>query len=212
MVRVVKKPEERRREIVSASRDLFLKQDYENTTMQDIMTQLQIAKGTAYHYFKSKEELLEAVVEDMVAEYIAEVEKALNEQCKGNALDKMRVLIVLGRVSPRQKDTMYKLHRPGNMGMHVRFLAVTLSRLAPLYARVISQGCEEGLFRTEHPLECAEILLAGIQFVTDIGCYPWSQQDLERRARALPALIENQLHAPKDAFSFLLEQFNREVA
>ena len=110
----------------------------------------------------------------------------------------MRVLIVLREeVAPRQTDTLDKLHRPGNMGMHVRFLAVTLSRLAPLYARVISQGCEEEHFRTEHPLECAEILLAGIQFVTDIGCYPWSQQDLERRARAIPALIENQLHAPK---------------
>jgi AcrR family transcriptional regulator len=205
MARVVKKPEQRRREIVSASRDLFLKQDYENTTMQDVMTTLRIAKGTAYHYFRSKEELLEAVVEDMVAEYIAEVERALNE-CAGNALDKMRVLISAGKVNHRQTDTMDHLHRPGNMGLHVRLLAVTLFRLAPLYARVISQGCEEGLFRTEHPLECAEILLAGIQFVTDIGCYPWSQQDLERRARAIPALMENQLNAPENAFSFLLKQ------
>ncbi len=205
MARVVKKPEERRREIVSASRDLFLKQDYENTTMQDVMTTLRIAKGTAYHYFRSKEELLEAVVEDMVADYIAEVEKVLNE-CAGNALDKMRVLISVGKVNHHQTDTMDHLHRPGNMGLHVRLLAVTLFRLAPLYARVISLGCEEGLFRTEHPLECAEILLAGIQFVTDIGCYPWSQKDLERRARAIPALMENQLNAPKNAFSFLLKQ------
>lgn len=204
MARVVKKPEERRREIVSASRSLFLEQDYENTTMQDVMTKLQIAKGTAYHYFKSKEELLEAVVEDMAAEYIAEVEKALNE-CRGNALDKMHVLVAAGRIADRQKDSLGPLHRPGNMGMHVRLLAVTLTRLAPLYARVISQGCEEGLFRTEHPLECAEIMLAGIQFVTDVGCYPWRQEDLERRARAMPALLENQLHAQKNAFSFLLE-------
>lgn len=205
MVRVVKKPEERRREIISASRSLFLKQDYENTTMQDVITKLQIAKGTAYHYFKSKEELLEAVIEDMVAEYISVVEMALNE-CQGNALDKIRILIAVGRIAPRQMDTVDNLHRPGNMGMHVRLLAVTLSRLAPLYASVISQGCEEGLFRTEHPLECAEILLAGIQFITDIGCYPWCQHDLERRARAIPALIENQLHAPKGTFNFMLEQ------
>jgi len=205
MARVVKKPEERRREIVLASRDLFLKQDYENTTMQDVMVKLQIAKGTTYHYFKSKEELLEAVVEEMVAEYLILVEKALTE-CHGNALDKMRVLIDTGRVASRQKDIMDNLHRPGNMGLHVRLLAVTLSRLAPLYSCVISQGCAEGLFRTDHPLECAEILLAGIQFVTDVGCYPWSQQDLERRVRAIPRLIEDQLHAPKNAFSFLLGQ------
>ena len=143
------------------------------------MTKLQIAKGTVYHYFKSKEELLEAVVEDMVAEYMVVVENAING-CQGNALDKMRVLVVAGRVGSHQTETMDNLHRPGNMGMHTRLLAVTLSRLAPLYAHVISQGCEEGLFCIEHPLECAEILLAGIQFVTDIGCYPWHQEDLER--------------------------------
>lgn len=205
MVRVVKKPEERRREILLASRNLFLKQGYENTTMQDVMTKLQIAKGTAYHYFKSKEELLAAVVEDMVTDYIAEVEKALHE-CKGNALDKMRVLFDAGSVAHRQTETMDNLHRPGNMGMHVRLLAVTMSRLAPLYASVISQGCEEGLFRTGHPLESAEMLLAGIQFIIDVGCYPWSPQDLERRARVIPMLIENQLHARKGAFSFLLDQ------
>lgn len=205
MDRIVKKPEQRRREIVAASRDLFLKQGYENTPMQDVMKKLQIAKGTTYHYFKSKVDLLEAVVEDMVAEYISQVEKALNGS-QADALDKMRVLIEAGRVAPREPDTMEGLHRPGNMGMHVRLLAVTITRLAPLYARVISQGCEEGVFRTEHPLECAEILLAGIQFLTDVGCYPWHQQDLKRRARAIPELMENQLHAPKNAFNFLFEQ------
>ncbi|NGX59604.1 MAG: HTH-type transcriptional repressor KstR2 [Chlamydiae bacterium] len=205
MVRTVKKPKQRRHEIVKASRELFLKQGYENTTMQDVMTKLQIAKGTTYHYFKSKEALLEAVVEDMVTEYMAIVEKALNE-CEGDALDKMRVLVTAGRVAPSQPDTVEDLHRPGNVGLHVRLLAVTLSRLAPLYARVISQGCEEGLFRTEHPLECAEMILAGIQFITDVGCYPWNPQDLKRRSRAIPRLFENQLQAPKNAFNFLYEK------
>lgn len=205
MVRVVKKPEERRREIVSASRSLFLKKGYENTTMQDVMTILQIAKGTTYHYFKSKEELLEAVVEDMAAEYMTAVETALNN-CQGNALDKMRVLFFAGRMPSEQKDAIKNLHISGNMGMHVRLLAVTLTRLAPLYASVISQGCEEGLFHTEHPLECAEILLAGIQFITDTGCYPWNEQDLKRRTKSIPAVIENQLHAPKNSFNFLVEE------
>lgn len=205
MVRVVKKPEERRREIVSASRRLFLEKGYENTTIQDVMTKLQIAKGTAYHYFKSKEELLDAVVEDMVAEYMVGVETALNE-CQGNALDRIRTLIAAGKVAQDETDLLKNLHRPGNMGMHVRLLAVLISSLAPLYARVISQGCEEGLFSVEHPLECAEFLIAGIQFTTDVGCYPWRSEDLERRARAMPQLIERQLSAPKGAFHFLFEQ------
>ena len=44
MVRTVKKPEERRQEIVATARELFQKKGYENTAMQDIMGALGIAK------------------------------------------------------------------------------------------------------------------------------------------------------------------------
>jgi len=206
MIRLVKKPDIRRQEIVSASRALFLSQGYDHTTMQDIITKLQIAKGTIYHYFKAKEELLDAVVEDMVSEYVAGIEKALKGQ-QGNALDKMRVLITAGQIADTQKDTLDKLHASGNRRLHAHLLAVTISKLAPFYARIITQGCEEGLFRVEHPLECAEMLLAGIQFVTDIGFYPWTKGDLKRRFQAIPALFENQLNAPKNTFNFLTNEF-----
>jgi AcrR family transcriptional regulator len=204
MVRTVKKPEERRQEIVATARELFQKKDYENTTMQDIMDALGIAKGTIYHYFKSKEELLEAVVEDAVEEYIAGMEKVLNET-EGTGLDKMRALITSGNVEEQYEKILEHLHRPGNVSMHTQQLAVTLSRLAPLYASAIQQGCDEGIFQTEHPRECAEFLLAGIQFLTDVGFYPWSQEDLTRRAMAIPALVEAQLNAPKGSFDFLIE-------
>jgi AcrR family transcriptional regulator len=197
MVRVVKKPEERRREIISASRSLFLDQGYEKTTMQDIMTKLQIAKGTTYHYFKSKEELLDAVVAEMVDEYTGAIEKSLRE-CKGNAFEKMQTIVKAGRVvSPSTS------HVIDNRELHARLLAVTIIKLAPFYAQIIAQGCEEGVFLVDYPLECAEVLIAGIQFVTDMGCHSWSQEDLERRMQAIPSLIESQLNAPKGTFKNL---------
>ena len=203
MVRTVKKPQERRQEIVETARELFQKKSYESTTMQDIMNALGIAKGTIYHYFKSKEELLEAVVEDSVDAYIAGMEKVLNET-EGNGLDKIHALIKSGNVEEEQGKIFEQLHDPGNIGLHTRQLAVTISRLAPLYASAIQQGCEEGIFQTKHPLECAEFLLAGIQFLTDIGFHTWSEKELTRRAMAFPALIEAQLNAPQGSFDFLL--------
>lgn len=205
MIRTVKKPEERRQEIIAAAQELFQTQQYEKTTMKDVMDMLGIAKGTIYHYFKSKEELLEAVVEQTVNEFVAAMQAFLDET-KGNALDRIRVLITSGNVAEEHDQILEHLHRPGNIGMHTRQLAVTISKLAPLYASVIQQGCEEGIFQTEHPLECAECLLAGIQFLTDVGIYPWEQEDLIRRAMAIPALMEAQLKAPKGTFDFLLEQ------
>ena len=109
MVRIVKKPEERRQEIVATARELFQKKGYENTAMQDIMGALGIAKGTIYHYFKSKEELLEAVVEDTANEYIAGLEKVLNET-EGTGLDKMRALITSGNVEEQYEELLEHLH------------------------------------------------------------------------------------------------------
>ncbi|MBT3189153.1 MAG: TetR/AcrR family transcriptional regulator [Anaerolineae bacterium] len=204
MVRTVKKPEERRQEIILAAAELFRSKGYEKTTMQNVMDAVGIAKGTIYHYFKSKEDLLEAVIEQSVVEYLAGMQTTLDES-SGNALDKMRLLITSGQVADEQEEILEHLHRPGNAGMQTRQLAVTISGLAPLYAKVIQQGCDEGVFQTEYPLESGELLLTGIQFLTDLGIHPWSQEELIRRAMAFPALIEAQLRAPKGSFNFLIE-------
>ena len=205
MVRIVKKAEVRRLEIVAAARQLFQAKEYEKTTMQDVMDQLGIAKGTIYHYFKSKEELLEAVVENIVEEdFISK--HAMMKEAHGNAIEKIRILIRAGNMAADHAEILEHLHHPGNLGMHIRLLAVTLMRQAPLYADLIQQGCQEGLFQTEHPLECAEFILSAIQFLTDMGIHPWAQEDLIRRDLAFPSIIESLLKSPQGSFQFMLEQ------
>ena len=81
MVRIVKKADERRREIIQAARELFQSKDYESTTMQAIMEELNIAKGTIYHYFASRENLLEAVVEDVIDEQLKRKKNDLQKKC-----------------------------------------------------------------------------------------------------------------------------------
>jgi AcrR family transcriptional regulator len=204
MVRIVKKAGVRRAEIVEAARFLFQTQEYEKVTIQEVMERLNIAKGTIYHHFRSKEELLEVVVESIVAEQITRMQQVVNE-AEGSALDKLRLLIQAGRTAEGGTEILESLHHSGNVGMHTRLLAVALIGQAPLYAELIRQGCESGLFQTEHPLECAEYLLSALQFLTDTGVYPWTQEQLLRRAMAFPRLIEAQLKAPQGSFQFLFE-------
>ncbi len=205
MVRTVKNPDQRRMEIVKAARRLFQSKEYDKTTMQDVMEDLGIAKGTIYYYFKSKEELLEAVIEDIVDESLQQMQKSL-EESRGNALEKLRHLVSAGNVAEDNPEILEHLHRPGNIGMHTRLLAVALQKQAPLYARLFQQGCEEGLFQTEMPLETAEFVLTAVQFLTDQGIYPWSQETLLRRAKAIPTLVEAQLEAAPGSFQFLFPQ------
>lgn len=203
MKRIIKKPAERRAEIIGTARDLFLTKDYDKTTMQDFMNHLGIAKGTIYHYFKSKEELLEAVVEDIVNQHIEEM-NILIQKTSGNALQKIQALIEAGN-KIAAPSVLEKLHERGNEAMHTRLLVATLMKQAPIYAKLIQQGCEERLFQTNFPLECAEFILSAIQFLTDLGISPWTEEDLIRRTRAFPKLIEQLLQAPPNSFQFMLK-------
>jgi len=202
MTRITKKADERRQEIINAARHLFQTTGYDRTTMQDVMERLNIAKGTIYHYFISKEALLEAVVENIVDETIGQMEQAL-PGLKGNALEKMGFLFGAGNVAADNREVMDPMHQPANMEMHHRLLAVTILKLAPLYGDLIRQGCEEGIFQTDTPLECAEFILSALQFLTDFGIYPWTQETLIRRAQAFPGIVEAQLKAPPGSFQFL---------
>ena len=201
MTRIVKKPNERKLEIIRTARDLFLTQDYDKTTMQDFMNHLGIAKGTIYHYFKSKEELLEAVVEDIVNQHLEMMQTVMHE-AKGDALQKIQTLIQEGRINA--PFILEQLHDRGNESLHTRLLVAALMKQAPLYAEVIRQGCTEGIFQTQNPLECAEFILTAVQFLTDLGIHPWSKEDLKRRNQAFPFLIEQLLKAPAGSFQFLL--------
>ncbi len=205
MVRTVKKPEERRTEIITAARELFHTQGYEKTTMRHVMDKLGIAKGTIYHYFRSKEEMLEAVVSEMVDELMVALEQFV-ESAEGNALQTLQELIAAGNVEDEAEPILEGLHHPGNTGMQTRQLAETITKLTPIYASVIERGVAEGVFQTQHPLEAAEMILTAIQFLTDMGIYPWAPEALMRRALAFPALIETLLQALKGSFDFLLPQ------
>ncbi len=206
MVRIVKKPEERRSEIIEAACRLFLTRGYESTTMADIMAFLGIAKGTIYHYFSSKEDLLEAVILNVAEAEVQRLQEVL-ENAQGNALERLEYLIVNGASHEGREDhheLIEDLHKAGNDTIHIRLLALLATMQAPLYAEIFRQGCEEGLFQVDHPLECAEFLVAGIQFLTDMGIYPWTEVQLKRRWESFPTIIERQLNAPAGSFSFLL--------
>ena len=63
MARIVKEPEVRRNEILDAAERLMVTKGYEQMAIREIVDELQIAKGTVYHYFESKQALLMALVE-----------------------------------------------------------------------------------------------------------------------------------------------------
>lgn len=204
MARITKKPTDRKRELIDTARHLFQTKGYDQVTMQDVMDSLDIAKGTIYHYFKSKDELFEAVIESIAETNINHMQTII-ETTSGTALEKIKILAKAGDISAENANILQGLHQPDNSEMHSRILASMITKQARLYEQLIKQGCKEGVFTVDNPLECAELILAGIQFLTDKGIYPWPSEDLHRRAQAFPKLLEQFLKAPTGSFDFMIQ-------
>ena len=62
-MRVVKKPEERRAEMVAAASKLFAQQGFVKTSVAEIVSAVDVAKGLFYYYFTTKDDMVKAVVE-----------------------------------------------------------------------------------------------------------------------------------------------------
>lgn len=204
MMRIAKKPEVRKKEIVKAARYLIQTKSFDQTTVQDIAHHLSIANGTIYYHFPSKENLLEAVIVDIVDEGVERMQRMISES-DGDALEKIRLLISSGTLTENTDEILEQLHRPGNYGMYVRVIVATLQKQAPIFAKLVQQGCEEGLFQTEAPLETTEFILAATQVLLDQGIYPWKQEELTRRVLAFRSLVDTLLKAKPGTFQFLFE-------
>ena len=62
-------PEKRRQQLLAAAKKLFTKKGYRGTTTEEIARRARLTKGALYHHFKSKEEILMALVHDMHCRY-----------------------------------------------------------------------------------------------------------------------------------------------
>ena len=78
-MRLMKEAEERKKEILDIAEQLFIEKGFDNTSTNDILREIGIARGTLYYYFKSKEEILDAVI-DRITNQLVEKSKEIFDQ------------------------------------------------------------------------------------------------------------------------------------
>lgn len=88
-MRTRKEPEVRRRELLRAAYECFLKNGYEKTLATDIARTAGVAKGTFFYYFPTKEDVLRALAEDEANAVCGRVAAG----CDGDAAAQLRTLL-----------------------------------------------------------------------------------------------------------------------
>ena len=141
----IRKGIQRKREIIETAFNLFVQNGYERTSVQQIIDTLGISKGTFYHHFKSKDDLLDAVISDILEDVASEINRIANSD-----KDAVTKLIEIYGVFRGKEDALKlilaELYRDTNLKMRQKFLDQMLKITSPPLNKVLEQGKAEGAF------------------------------------------------------------------
>jgi len=152
--RVVKNADDRRAELLDVALQLFLTRGYERVAVQDITDAVRVAKGTFYHYFASKADLLAQVCERQVGLLLAAAERLLDDT-PGDAVVRFRALVTMmwgwKRDNLEFAETYSRvLYADDNQALRLK-LQGARAAFQPLLAGIVAQGKTEGSFTVADP-------------------------------------------------------------
>lgn len=204
-MRRIKEPEVRKTEILDAAQKLFIEKGYSKTTVTDILNVHGLSKGVFYYYFKSKEEVMDAIIMRIVSADVATA-KEIADNPDLPAIQKMfQILFAQKPKNGEGKEQMLEqFHHPGNAEMHQKSLIQSILHLTPVLAQVIEQGISENVMATDYPHETMEFLLASAQVIFDEGLFHWETDDAERKVKAFIHIMETTLGAEKGSFDDMM--------
>lgn len=201
-MRIVKKHDVRLNEIIDASEELFFSKGYDNTTINDILDKVEIGKGTFYHYFKSKEEVLDAILMRYMKVKVEAIENVANTEGM-NAAEKIATMLFAQQPKNQQEiDTINKMRVNGNALLHQKAIQITIALFTPIFAKVIEQGVDEKIFTNPYAKETTEILLMA-QFIFNDGVFNWTFEERIRKGEAFIYAMEAILGVEKGTFSYI---------
>jgi len=157
----------RREAFVEAAERLIQTRTYERTSIQDILDELGASRGAFYHYFESKQALLEAVIDRMVEAGLASVEPIVKDPTLSAADKIVRMFGGIGRWKTDRKELILGFIDVWVSDDHAivreKFRRKLVTRFVPILSGIVRQGIEEGTFRVEAPDDTARVLMMLIQ-------------------------------------------------
>jgi AcrR family transcriptional regulator len=210
MARKTKDPDERRVEFLDTAQELFKEKGFYATSVDDIVERMGVAKGLFYYYFKTKEELVEQIVDRLWADAVHDYEE-IRDRKDLNALEKLFLYSqVRGEVKVQQTYLMDLYINEPYSPLVLKMTERGTEVLVPILGDIIAQGVEEGFFDTEYPLEAAEFLVRGATALLKLDT-----GDPEQVMRAFVMsldLWERVLGAERGTFMALVEEHRERMA
>jgi len=140
--------EDKRRLILDAAVRVFAHKGYHTSRVGDIAEEAGVAHGLLYHYFRSKEELLETIFRETWRDVLDAVRAV--EETDESARDRLAgVAKILLRAWRRDPDLVRVLVREVTRSSHLQERIGEIDAAFAGLERIIARGQQEGEFRSD---------------------------------------------------------------
>ena len=153
--------EEKRRQLLDAAVRVFARKGFHASRVGDIAEEAGVAHGLLYHYFKSKDEVLEAVFHDNWSLLLARI--ASVEETDERAADQLRhITAIVLRTWLHLPDVVRVVIREFGRSPELSERIGDLAQPINSIARVIERGIERGEFKNVDPRVAATVVYGSI--------------------------------------------------
>jgi TetR/AcrR family fatty acid metabolism transcriptional regulator len=183
---------DRRRQILAAAVKVFAEKGFHASRVGDIAEEAGIAYGLVYHYYESKEDLLETIFRTTWTEMLARVREV--EEAGVPAAEAVRqVTALLLRTWRRDPDLVRVLVREVTRNQHVQQEIEEITQAMEALERIIRRGQESGEFRTELDSRLSAVVFYGaLEEVLSgwvLGQLPDRDEDIARAEQNVVAVL-----------------------
>lgn len=198
---------ERRNEILDAADELFGQKGFDGTSTNDILEKVGIARGTLYYHFKSKEDIMDALIERYNAQILSAANRIAADKSIAVHERIVRVVMALNISDGNGKEIIDHIHKPQNALMHQKIQKVIMNGLPPILTEIIHEGIEQGLFSTPYPYECMEMIVAYTNTVFDDDMVDITDEERAARIPAFVFNVERLLGVESGSLMYMMKMF-----
>lgn len=191
-MRVVKEAEVRKNEILDVAERLFGTKGFDCTSTNDILNEVGIARGTLYYHFKSKEDILDAMIDRITDRLVGNAAEIASDRDMPVLKRLTGMMLALNVEGSLGREIMEQVHKPQNALMHQKMRERLLGAINPMVAGLIEEGMSQGICQTDYPLEVAEMTLLYSNTVFD-ALVEYSQEERQRKIKAFIYNLERLL-------------------
>jgi AcrR family transcriptional regulator len=156
-----KEPEERRKEIIETAKQLFVKRGFKSTQVKDIVKEVGVAQGLFYYYFKSKEEVFQAVADDYAEAIVIKVKKLADSE--KTETEKINLIFdIFLNEAENQKALFNEIQIAEDGLIHEKVLNQVGVKLIPLVAGFLKRGNCIGELECIYPEQMATVVVKGL--------------------------------------------------